>query len=292
MNLALLLIISMLSALTATTLSKFYTKDLGADLSVSMLLSAVSGAVAVLIFLVWNDGFSVSLFTLLLGLGFGLITATQTVSRLKALDLGPMSYTELFLSSSMIIPALSGTMFFGESISVWQIIGLVLTLCSFVLALEKNGEKKKASIKWLVFCLLVFLTTGSIGVLQKVHQSSNFKLELNGFLIVAFSTSSIVSLVATLVLRKPLREKLKDKNLAKIILISVFFGAFVAVNNKLNLFLSGKLDSALFFPLVNGGGLVLTTLSALILFKEKLSIKRSIGVLVGLVAVILLCNPF
>ncbi len=292
MSLPLLLIISMLSALIATTLTKFYTKDLGSDLSVTLFYNAISGAIAVLVFIIWGGGLNISLFTLLLGLGFGLVTATQIISRLKAIDLGPMSYTELFLSSSMIIPALSGVLFFSESISVWQIIGLVLTLCSFVLALEKNNDEKKASIKWLIFCLMIFLTTGSIGVLQKVHQTSDYSVELNGFLIVAFSTSCILSLVGTLILKKPLKEKLKDKNLLKIILLSVFFGAFVAVNNKLNLFLSGELDSALFFPLVNGGGLVLTTITALIVFKEKLSIKRWIGVLVGLVAVILLCNPF
>ena len=69
-------------------------------------------------------------------------------------------------------------------------------------------------------------------------------------------------------------------------------GVCVAVNNKLNLYLSGVMDSAVFFPIVNGGGLVLTTLAAVLLFKEKLSTKQWIGVVIGIASVVFLCDPF
>ena len=69
-------------------------------------------------------------------------------------------------------------------------------------------------------------------------------------------------------------------------------GACVAVNNKFNLYLSGVMDSAVFFHIVNGGGLVLTTLAAVLLFKEKLSTKQWIGVVLGIASVVFLCNPF
>ena len=48
----------------------------------------------------------------------------------------------------------------------------------------------------------------------------------------------------------------------------------------------------MFFSIVNGGGLVLTTLAAVLLFKEKLSVKQWIGVAVGTASVVLLCDPF
>ena len=69
-------------------------------------------------------------------------------------------------------------------------------------------------------------------------------------------------------------------------------GIAVALNNRLNLLLSGLLDSSVMFPVVNGGGLILTTLSATLLFRERLSGKQWIGMAIGTLAVILLCNPF
>ena len=69
----------------------------------------------------------------------------------------------------------------------------------------------------------------------------------------------------------------------------VVSGACVAVNNKLNLYLSGVIDSAIFFPVVNGGGLVLTTLAALVFFRERLTKVQWIGVGIGIVSVVFLC---
>ena len=71
----------------------------------------------------------------------------------------------------------------------------------------------------------------------------------------------------------------------------VLSGVFVAINNKFNLYLSGVLDAAVFFPIVNGGGLVLTSVASVILFREKLSKKQWIGVIIGILSVILICNP-
>ena len=75
-------------------------------------------------------------------------------------------------------------------------------------------------------------------------------------------------------------------------LVMMVSGACVAVNNKLNLYLSGVMDSAVFFPIVNGGGLVLTTVAAFLLFKEKLTKKQWVGLIVGICAVVFLANPF
>ena len=54
----------------------------------------------------------------------------------------------------------------------------------------------------------------------------------------------------------------------------------------------GGMDSAVFFPIVNGGGLVLSTLAAVLIFKEKLNKKQWIGITLGICSVVFLCNPF
>ena len=69
-------------------------------------------------------------------------------------------------------------------------------------------------------------------------------------------------------------------------------GICTAANNKFNLFLSGALPTAIFFPIYNVGILILTTLSAIVIFKEKLSLKQWIGVAIGIISVICIRNPF
>ena len=91
---------------------------------------------------------------------------------------------------------------------------------------------------------------------------------------------------------KEQKEKLIWKKLLLWGALLVVAGIAIAFNNKLNLILSGIMDSAVFFPLVNGGGLVLTTVGGVIFFKEKLTVLQWIGVVVGIASVVLLCNPF
>jgi len=52
------------------------------------------------------------------------------------------------------------------------------------------------------------------------------------------------------------------------------------------------MDSAVFYPTVNGGNLILTALAACILFRERPRKLQWLGIALGTVAVILLCNPF
>ena len=219
---------------------------------------------------------------------------------IAALQVGPMSYTSVIISFSTLISALSGVLFFDESLGWAQIVGIVLMLVSFILAAKSDSGEKKANVKWLFLCLIAFAATGGIGVMQKVHQSSVYRNELNAFLIIAFVSSAVFCAIFALLLkrREGLSTNEKEKrNKSRMLIwlligIMVINGACVAVNNKFNLYLSGVMDSAIFFPIVNGGGLVLTTLAAVLLFKERLSVKQWIGVAFGIISVVFLCNPF
>ena len=170
-------------------------------------------------------------------------------------------------------------------------------LICFALSADFSKKDKKASGAWFLFVLIAFLTTGSIGVMQKWHQSSEFKNELDGFLIIAFLFSFIFSLIGALItvlLQKknhsytPMRRDLAPFAIA----LMIVCGICAAANNKMNLYLSGVMSSAVFFPIVNGGGMILSAIASLFLFKEKFNAQKWVGISVGIVAVVLICNPF
>ena len=59
--------------------------------------------------------------------------------------------------------------------------------------------------------------------------------------------------------------------------------------NFLNLRLSGLLPSQLFFPVVNGSAIVLSSLFSVLLFKERLTKKQIVGLLGGLLCLVAIC---
>ena len=300
MNVPVTLISSLTAGLCGNVTKKYYTKQKPAGLWAGFLFNSVSSITAALTLLCWGGFGSPALFTVILGIVFGAVTSLQGIANITALQIGPMSYTSVIISFSTLISALSGVMFFHESLGWAQIVGIVLMLASFVLAAKTDGGEKKTNLRWLLLCLVAFAATGSIGIMQKVHQSSEYRGELNAFLIVAFICASFFSAIFSLTFKR--REaKHAEKNdperqskkpwwfLVGFIIIN---GVCVAINNKFNLYLSGVMDSAVFFPIVNGGGLVLTSLAATFLFKERLTVKQYIGLALGIASVVFLCNPF
>lgn len=297
----LLLAVSMLACLLGTILKKQWSRQYPENAFMLHLFNAAISIVsaASLWALTGFQRMQISRFTLLLGILFGVVTALQAIFHLKAFEKGPFSYTSVLVSLSTIIPALSGALLWNETVTAVQIVGILFMLICFACSVEPTSSEKKATLSWFLYVGLAFLLTGLIGVLQKWHQNTAYKNELDGFLIIAFLMSFLYSLLCILLLRsKPKKSdqdpsiRLRGHALTSAILLMAVAGICVAANNKINLYLSGVMDSAVFFPTVNGGGLILSTLAALLLFREKPSKKQWLGIAFGIVAVVLLCNPF
>lgn len=294
MPIPVILIFSMSACLGCNIIQKYYASKSASGFLPVFLCNAISGIISAVVLLCWGGFGTVSLFTALLGALFGLVVCMQGVATLLALRVGPMSFTTVIISFSTVLTALSGAVFWGETLKPLQIVGIALMAVSFVFAVEKKSDEKSGSWKWLLLCLLAFVCSGGVGLMQKIHQTSVHKDELNAFLITSFAVASVFSACAVAIMKAkektPLLPKKENGKVAWILIaLMVIVGALTAVNHKLNLYLSGVMDSAVFFPIVNGGGLVLATVAALIVFREKLTKKQWCGVIVGTLSVLCLC---
>ncbi len=265
-----------------------------ADLHTFNALSSVISAITLLIVAAISGAVCVpSLYTLLMGIVFGFATALAAVWHMRALESGPLSYTNIITSCSMVIPALSGLVLYAEPVSAGQIAGIALMLVSFVCAVDTKNEKSGTSLRWLAFCLGSFLFSGSIGVMQKIHQSSPHKNELGMFLVIAFVVSAVFSWVYAAMQKKKAPVTLfKPAKIRKFIWISVVCGIAIALVNQINMFLAGAMEAIVFYPVFNGSCMILTTAAGLVLFREKLSGRQKIGLVLGGIAIILLCGVF
>ena len=300
----LLLAVSMLACLGGTVIRKYVEVRLSdkqrMHYAMSAVVSASSGLALLVIAFVTGTGLQASLFTVLVGILFGAVTALQQIFNLRALQFGPMSYTSVIVSLSMIVPALSGYFIWDEELRPLQLVGLVLIIVCIILSVDqsRDGEKQNASGKsfprWILSVAITFACTGAIGILQKWHQKTVGDAESAAFLIIAFAFSFLYSAGGVLLLsRGSSIEKLGPalrKNLTPLLFALMCVGGLcAALNNKLNLYLSGVIDSAVFFPVVNGGGLILSLLAAVLLFRERLPLRKWIGIGVGFAAILCLC---
>ena len=268
--------------------SKKYTNNT-ADTAFFTLCSAVLSLFVVLVFILMDGFRGVSWFTFLLGLLFAAVSFVNTYTATRALVLGPLAYTCVIASASSIIPVLYGRIFLGEEITVFQIIGMVLMLISVFLSVETEGEKKKASLRWLAYALVNFFMNGTIGVLQKIHRASACAGESNEYLFIMFFFMALFTLgyLGILKARGTVRTARPFKA-AKVFLVLLGAGLSAGLINVLNLYLSGAFDAGFLFPVLNGGGTLAALILAFVLFKERFTLRRSIGLGIGILSLMFL----
>lgn len=286
----LLFVITMAANLTGSIVRTCYSKKISSTAEGYHLFNAGSSLVCGITLLILSGGnFSISPYTIIMAVLFGIITALQQITNSAALSVGPLSYTSVIISMSTVITALSGALFFDETIRPTQLAGIVLMIICLILSVRKDKNDKKTNIRWFVLSLLSSLCCGGVGIMQKIHQTSDHRSELTMFLIIAFMCSFVFSGI-NLIISKTKGRKIPFPG--KSLLIPAFLvagGIGIALNNLINLYLSGIVDSAVFFPVVNGGGLILVTIASLIIFKEKLTAKQWVGMATGIGATLFLC---
>ncbi len=110
-----------------------------------------------------------------------------------ALKTGPLSYTSVIISLSLVIPTFSGWLFWNEKINALQLIGIIFMIMCFVLSNEKSEDDKKAKKIWYVYVTVAFVSNGFCGIIQKLHQSSSGAEETTGFVFTALLISVVIS---------------------------------------------------------------------------------------------------
>ena len=289
--------VTLVCAISTNTMNAFYIKrKIKNNTHLFLYNSGIGLFCAIALFIIGGFNLKISGFSVLLAVAFGIANVGLSVFMALSFKKGPYGFSNVIVNMSTAITALSGAIFWQEELSVFKIIGIVLMLCCFVLAVDlSNKDGKKANIGWFICAVLSLCCSASIGIMQKIHQSSAYKAELMPFLVMAFVTNAVASFVVYLVLRvkNPIPKEQTvvegEKKLFVIpylLIIAMFIcGVCGAGNNAINLFLSGKIDSAIFFPIVNGVPLLASLLVSVILFREKLAKKQVSGLLVGLVAI-------
>lgn len=219
-----------------------------------------------------------SAYTVLMAAIFALVTTASQYFCLQALRCGPMSLTTFLQGSSLLIPTFFGFWYMEENASPIFWGSLVLLLVAMGLVLIAGGERVR--VKWILLSLGTFVFTGGIGIMQSLHQASAHSGELIPFLQISFALCALFNLCGQLLYRKqgPISFPLRSRTTA----MAVGSGAAMGAVNLINLFLSGVMDKHIFFPIVNGGLIFLTTIAAVIFFREKLSRRQWVGLALGI----------
>jgi len=78
----------------------------------------------------------------------------------------------------------------------------------------------------------------------------------------------------------------------KFVIVSIICGVGIALCNQINMFLAGVMESIIFYPVVNGAGMLLTSAAGLVIWRERFTKKQWVGFVMGAAAIFMLCGLF
>nr|WP_298925597.1 EamA family transporter [uncultured Allomuricauda sp.] len=217
--------------------------------------------------------------TLALGIFFILVFNLMA----KASQVAGVSVASVATKMSLVMPVIFGVIFYKESLSVFQIIGILLALAAVYFASMK--EKSIAlSKKALLLPLLVFLGSGIIDISMKYFQENHLdpkEVAIFSAMIFGFAALTGFVFIGIKAVKKPL--KINFRNIIGGIVLGVpnYFSIFFLIRALQN----EGFDSAAIFTLNNVAIVMLSTLLGILIFKEKLSLKNWGGIALAIVSI-------
>lgn len=203
-----------------------------------------------------------------------------------AMTSGPVSLTTLIGSCPFLLTTLFGVAFLGQSINGFQIAGIGLIVVSLLLCVRPGRGEKKPSPRWLLHSAVFFLAGGMVGILYMLFGASSAAGEINGMMLCAAVTACALYALLGLCFGKGAgRPRVRmEKSWAPFILLC---GVASCAYMRMNLYLSTVIPSVVFFPVANGAVVIFSTVTGVVLFKERLTPAQLTGMLLGLAALVI-----
>lgn len=224
----------------------------------------------------------VSGLTVAYGLVYGVLLVLSQWMLTLALRCAQTGVCSAIYSLGFILPTLSGAVFWGEGFTAADFAGLTLAVGAILLPLGENSSGGQQAKRFLPFILTAMLASGGLGIVQKLQQSSPAAQQRGAFLVIAFVLAFGCSFGAFLLCGRT------DPLPPKAAFCPALTGACFGGANLCNTVLAGRLESAVFFPVQNISVILLSALLGIVVFREKLTARTGLVLLLGAAAVVLL----
>lgn len=280
-------------------LDKYYQKCvIGLNNVECAIRKSIPGSLlcAVLFFAIGGFRLQFSLFSFLIGIGLSVLNLCSTLVCFKAYEKGNVSLFTMFrMQGGMLLPFLYGIVFAENIPTDFQIIGIFVMVISLLIPnISFKKEERRASILYTLLCVAIFLINGGISIVSYIQSNSPNGIDSNSFLTLYQLENFVLFLLVyvvwclvkkdNLVFNPPKRERKQTLLLWGCIFIVAIISA---VGYLLQLIGAANLPAVAVYPVVTGGTVVLTAVSGLVLFKEKLDLKGYIGVIMTFIATVL-----
>ena len=218
----------------------------------------------------------------------GVSTATFIVSWLLAVKRSALTSTDAFISMGILMPIILSFVFYGETVSLSQILGLCLLMLAVIIMSAYNYQiKQKMDAVSIILLLLVGASNGLTDFAYKMYQynKNDTPASVFNFYIYVFSTVVLFSVFFILHFigkkragkgsdDQKVHDKLFDKQ--KTVYIAIM-AIFLFSHSYFKTLAASRLPAIQIYPLSQAASMIFALLMSAAFFKEKIKPLCIIG---------------
>ena len=255
----------------------------------------ICAAVGLVLSLVQAGSFfnETSVTTILCALLSGVATSSFIVSWIISIQRGAFVTTDIFLTLGVGLTIALSSAFLGEKVKLTQIIGFViLVAAAYVICSYNISIKGKMSFGSFMLLLVCGASNGLADFAQKIFVKKVEGESVAAFNFYSYVFSAITLFIIYLVFRAGKKSEEKSvfstPHAKKVLLHVSLMAVLLFVVSYFKTLAAARLDAALLYPLNQGATLILSMTLAAVCFKEKITLRSVIGIILAFIALVMI----
>lgn len=254
--------------------------------------NAVSAFLGLILILLTGAGLLADSLTVLIACFSGITLFFATFCNICAMKSGTVSLSSMFGTAGLLVPLIAGVFLFDSSIALMQWFGVALF---FVAAWLLIGSSKKIysnfSLKTMIFLVGAMLSNGGTMLAQQMFTAYVPDGDVSVFSFLSFGIIALLGGIMYLIMFKKNTSSESAEQIKfpkSLVWCGIILAVAVFIINQLATLATAFVPPVILFTFINGGGTIISTVVAAVMYKEKLSKRSVIGVLLGILSLVII----
>lgn len=197
-----------------------------------------------------------------------------------------VAITSVSNKMSLVIPVVAGVVLYSESLVGLKLIGVITAVVAVVLVTFPD-KKLKIEPKYLILPLVIFAGSGFLDTFFKYVETHQIQSdEIAVFSASLFLVAAIVGTTVLIGSRILSGEVLETKSIVGGFALGI--PNYFSIHFLLMALNLPNMESTMVFPINNTGIVLLSTLLAILLFKERLTKLNWVGIVLAVLSILLI----
>ena len=254
--------------------------------------NAISAFLGLILILLTGAGLLADSLTVLIACFSGITLFFATFCNICAMKSGTVSLSSMFGTAGLLVPLIAGVFLFDSSIALMQWFGVALF---FVAAWLLIGSSKKIysnfSLKTMIFLVGAMLSNGGTMLAQQMFTAYVPDGDVSVFSFLSFGIIALLGGIMYLIMFKKNTSSESAEQIKfpkSLVWCGIILAVAVFIINQLATLATAFVPPVILFTFINGGGTIISTVVAAVMYKEKLSKRSVIGVLLGILSLVII----